>query len=64
MARCQITTQNLSSSWAALKFARSQARGLRTNNYSMWLIRLSDLEGYTLQEYSDDDFREHGRPLD
>jgi hypothetical protein len=40
-------------------FARSQARGLRTNNYSTWLIRLSYLGGYTLQEYSDDDFREH-----
>jgi hypothetical protein len=40
-------------------FARSQARGLRTNNYSTWLILLSYLEGYTLQEYSDDGFREH-----
>jgi hypothetical protein len=40
-------------------FARSQARGLRTNNYSTWLIRLSYLEGYTLQEYSDDGFHEH-----
>jgi hypothetical protein len=40
-------------------FAPSQARGLRTNNYSMWLIRLSYLEGYMLQEYSDDGFREH-----
>jgi hypothetical protein len=45
-------------------FARSQARRIRTNNYSMWLIRLSYLEGYTLQEYSDDGFREHCRPLD
>jgi hypothetical protein len=33
--------------------------GLRTNNYSTWLIRLSYLEGYTLQEYSDDGFHEH-----
>jgi hypothetical protein len=40
-------------------FARSQARGLRTNNYSTWLIRLSYLGGYTLQEYSSDGFREH-----
>jgi hypothetical protein len=32
-------------------FAHSQARGLHTN-YSMWLIQLSYLEGYTLQEYS------------
>jgi hypothetical protein len=36
---------------------RSQARGLRTNNYSTWLIRLSYLGGYMLQEYSDDGFR-------
>jgi hypothetical protein len=41
------------------RFARSQARGLLTNNYSMWLIWLSYLGGYTLQEYSDDGFREH-----
>jgi hypothetical protein len=40
-------------------FARSQARGLLTNHYSTWLIRLSYLRGYTLKEYSDDDFREH-----
>jgi hypothetical protein len=40
-------------------FASSQARGLRTNNYPSWLIWLSYLEGYTLQEYSDDGFREH-----
>jgi hypothetical protein len=39
--------------------ARSQARGLLTNNYSTWLIRLSYLGGYTLQEYLDDGFREH-----
>jgi hypothetical protein len=45
-------------------FACSQARGLRTNDYSTWLIRLSYLEGYTMQEYSDDGFREHRRPLD
>jgi hypothetical protein len=38
---------------------RSQARGLLTNNYSTWLIWLSYLEGYTLQEYLDDGFREH-----
>jgi hypothetical protein len=40
-------------------FAHSQARRLCTNNYSTWLIRLSYLEDYTLQEYSDDGFREH-----
>jgi hypothetical protein len=40
-------------------FARYQARGLRTNNYLTWLIRLSYLGGYTLQEYSDDGFDEH-----
>jgi hypothetical protein len=45
-------------------FARSQAWGLLTNNYSTWVIRLSFLRGYTLQEYSDDGFREHCRPLD
>jgi hypothetical protein len=31
--------------------------GARTKNYSTWLIRLSYLEGYTLQEYSDHGFR-------
>jgi hypothetical protein len=30
-------------------FACSQAWGLRTNNYSTWLIWLSYLEGYTLK---------------
>jgi hypothetical protein len=44
--------------------ARSQARGLHTNNYSTWLIRLSYLVGYTLQVYSNDGFREHWGPLD
>jgi hypothetical protein len=39
-------------------FAPSQA-GFRTNNYSMWLIWLSYLGGYKLQEYLDDGFREH-----
>jgi hypothetical protein len=37
-------------------FARSQARELYYNNYSTWLIRLSYLGGYTLQEYLDDGF--------
>jgi hypothetical protein len=32
--------------------------GLLTNHYSTWLIRLSYLGGYTLQEYSDG-YREH-----
>jgi hypothetical protein len=41
------------------RFARSQAQGLLTNHYSTWLIRLSYLRGYTLQEYSNDGFREH-----
>jgi hypothetical protein len=31
-------------------FARSQARGLLTNHYSTWLIQLSYLGGYTLQD--------------
>jgi hypothetical protein len=44
---------------AKLLLGISQARGLRTNNYSTWLIWISYLEGYTLQEYSDDGFREH-----
>jgi hypothetical protein len=40
-------------------FTHSQARGLRTNNYSTRLIWLSYLEGYLLQEYYYDGFREH-----
>jgi hypothetical protein len=68
MARCQTTTRNLSSSGAALKlllkdnFSRLRSlssSGLRTNNYSTWLIRLFYLGGYTLREYSDDGFHEH-----
>jgi hypothetical protein len=51
----QITTRKIT----LAGFAHSQARGLRTNNYSTWLIRLSYLGGYTLQEYSGDGFREH-----
>jgi hypothetical protein len=51
----EITTRNLSGSGAALNILLKDT----TNNYSTWLIWLSYLGGYTLQEYSDDDFREH-----
>jgi hypothetical protein len=33
--------------------------GLRTNNYSTWLIRLFYLGGYMLRKYSNDGFHEH-----
>jgi hypothetical protein len=64
----EITTRNLSSSGAALNILLKDnfsmlrslsSSGLRTNNYSTWLIWLSYPGGYTLQEYSDDGFREH-----